>query len=82
MIMNEKWHLIETAPIDGENMLVRCEDGIEGFDSLNGPGPVGGKDDGPTWEWWSQSDAPRTHWTRDPELMAAETLYQQSTAEK
>lgn len=63
------WKPIETAPLDGRNMAVRCGDGTEGLDSLNGEGPAGGDDDGDKWEWWCQSDSPRTHWTRDTEVM-------------
>jgi hypothetical protein len=57
--------------MDGGDMLVRCANGKEGFDSLNGEGPAGGDDDGPTWEWWCASESPRTHWTRDANLMRA-----------
>jgi hypothetical protein len=67
--MKMDWQPIETAPMDGKHMAVKCADGTVGLDSLNGNGPAGGDDDGETWEWWATSKSPRTHWTRDQKTM-------------
>jgi hypothetical protein len=61
------WNPIETAPADGRHMEVLCADGTIGTDSVvvTAVGAnVGGEDEGPTWEWWTEAPAPRTHWRR------------------
>jgi hypothetical protein len=68
----QEWQDISTAPRDGKDMIVACEDGSWGNDSLieTGRGIQDlskaklGDDEGEGWEWYHQSDSRRTHWFR------------------